>query len=97
MSWFEWKLFLKERISYNNGKIFNEYEELLTYTEFIRKIEDHAISPHGKTLQNHARSALDGEFGNLYKTEYTSEEKKLREAAYWVDPEGYSFHDGEFS
>ena len=89
-SWFDWKLFLRNQTN-NGGIIFNEYDEPIQYKDFVKLIEDwqKAEDRNGGKKKNHAEHALSGEFGDLFTNNTTRQ--------YWIDLEGYSFHDGDFS
>jgi hypothetical protein len=98
-SWFEWKVFLRDQIQNKDGLIFDEYNDLLSYDEFVQKIESWQAGAtcEGSGSKNHAECAINGEFGNLYEDRTNPEEIAKRKKVYWIDPEGYSFHDGDFS
>jgi len=99
VSWFDWKIFLRDQTQNKEGLIFDEYEDPITYEEFVSKIQSWqaGYSCDGSTSKNHAECALRGDFGNFYDSWDSPEEIRRRKLAYWIDPEGYSFHDGEFS
>ncbi len=94
-TWVQWKWFLlKETNEMRGGLIFNEYDELIDVHEFFRDIkrrqtEDGYGNSLGHPKKNHAEEALKGEFSNGYIDSYAK--------TCWVDPEGYSFRNGEFS
>jgi len=95
MSWADWKWFLrKETSDVIGGMIFNEYDELIPYFDFIEMIERWKTIPgyggsEDRPKKNHAKEALAGNFSSGYIDEHAK--------SCWIDPEGYSFCDQEFS
>ncbi len=89
-SWRDWKWYLLKETK-KGSIIFNEYDEPLTLKEFIGHIESWQEGPshNSEPKKNHAREAREGAFS---EGEMDSHAK-----ACWIDDEGYSFHDGEFS
>lgn len=98
-SWFDWKLFLRDQLQNKEGMIFDEYDEPWSYDKFIKHIEEWQTVDliNGKEKQNHAERALKGDFGTFWSNSDTLYEQEMLKKNYWVDPDGYSFHDGEFS
>ncbi len=89
-TWRDWKWFLLKEIK-RGGIIFDEYDDPISLKDFFKKIKEwQAGECHdGTPKSNHAKEALKGSFSN---GELDSHAKSC-----WIDPEGYSFHDGEFS
>ncbi len=89
-TWQDWKWYLLKETK-RGGIIFDEYDDPITLKNFFKKIREwQAGECHdGTPKSNHAKSALGGAFSD---GELDSHAKSC-----WVDPEGYSFHDGEFS
>lgn len=90
-TWLDWKLFLRDQLQNKEGLIFDEYDDLWAYTNFVRYIEGWQDSEmyHGRSKKNHAECALRGDFDSW-------EDPNL-EKNNWIDPEGYSFGLQEFS
>ena len=93
-SWRDWKWFLlKETHPEVGGLIFNEYDEPISLRAFFKMINDWQNKDgygHGANKKkNHAEEAIKGEFSDGYIDEHARN--------CWIDPEGYSFHDGDFS
>jgi hypothetical protein len=94
-SWSQWKWFLRrETTKAAGGIIFNEYDEpvdLFDFFEMIerRQTEDGYGNNPDTRKRNHAEEALAGEFSDGITDEHAR--------SCWIDSEGYSFHDGEFS
>jgi len=86
-TWFDWKMFLKNEVKNNEGLIFNEYDELISYSDFIKKIEDWQKHGVSENFNNHAVEAHSDSFG--IDQEYKD--------GCWVDPQGYSFNTRDFS
>ncbi len=88
-SWTEWKWYLLKETK-RGGIIFNEYDEPVTLKKFIRHIEEWQEGEwDGRPKLNHANEARSGAF--------SEGEMDSHARACWIDPDGYSFHDGEFS
>ena len=91
-SWREWKWFLLKEAK-KGGIIFNEYDEPIGLRDFFKHIErwqknDERSEGYIPKL-NHAHEARRGAFSDG--------EMDSHALACWIDDEGYSFHDGEFS
>lgn len=87
-NWKEWKWFLLKETR-KGGIIFDEYDDPISLRKFFKKIEGWQHQEYqgkDRKLKNHAEEALKGSFDS------DSHAKQC-----WIDPEGYSFHDGEFS
>lgn len=83
-SWQKWQLFLKQP----NIQIINEYDEIITYDDFYRLVED----KKNETF-NHAKLTIEKSPEIFYKPEFISEEY-IRQN--WIDSDGNSFTDTEF-
>jgi hypothetical protein len=94
-SWKDWKWFLRKETSPAIGSlIFDEYDEPVEVFEFFSMIEKRQTEDgYGNNIEhpkkNHAEEAAKGEFSNGVTDEHSK--------SCWIDSEGYSFHDGEFS
>ena len=84
-SWFDWKTFLRAEVIRNEGLIFNEYDELIKYEEFVKTIED---------WQN---NALLGDWKNPFKSPNAFSNDHSFELDHWQDPEAYWLSSREFS
>jgi len=96
ISWQDWKVFLLLELG-KGGLIFDEYDEPLSYEEFIRRIETHLVhklpNQLDRPLKNHAVSMLREEF----RLAYSEDEKIENRKKYWIDDQGFSFSAVEFS
>jgi hypothetical protein len=84
-SWFDWKTFLRAEVMRNEGLIFNEYDELIEYEEFVKIIEDwqnNAILSNWKNPFNSSNSFSNGISLKL---------------DHWQDPENFWLSSEEFS
>ncbi len=89
-SWIEWKWYLLKETK-QGGIIFNEYDEPISLKEFFRRVMEwqNATMLDGVPKSNHSVEARKGAF--------SEGEMDSHARACWIDDEGYSFHDGEFS
>ncbi len=89
-SWRDWKWFLLKETK-KGGIIFDEYDDAISLKNFFKKIKEwqDPVWRSGLPKKNHAEEALKGEFSNGVTDSHA--------ASCWVDDDGYSFHDGEFS
>jgi hypothetical protein len=89
-SWFDWKRFLRQEIKRNDGLIFNEYDELLSFDEFLSAIEGWQKTAAASDWRNPFNFENRKEL-NPYGL--SPEEKKEE----WLDPEGYWLSSRDFS
>ncbi len=89
-SWTEWKWYLLKETK-RGGIIFDEYDDPISIKKFFKKIKEWQFGEWraGSPKKNHAEEARKGAF--------SEGEMDSHARSCWVDPEGYSFHDGEFS
>jgi len=89
-SWRDWKWYLLKEVK-KGGIIFDEYDDSVSLKDFFKTIREwqEGKMKDGTPKSNHARSALEGSFSDGVLDSHAK--------ACWIDPEGYSFHDGEFS
>ncbi len=88
-TWQDWKWYLLKETK-RGGIIFDEYDEPIPLKTFFKKIRAWQEGEwDSRPKLNHANEALSGAFS---EGEMDSHAKSC-----WIDPDGYSFHDGEFS
>ena len=84
-SWFDWKTFLRAEVMRNEGLIFNEYDELIKYEEFVKIIED---------WQN---NAILGDWKNPFNSPEAFSNDIGLKFDHWQDPENFWLSSEEFS
>jgi len=101
-SWWQWKWFLLEEVR-KGGIIFDEYDEPIKPRKFFKKIEawsnEHNTRNHAEMMIKDIRRSIDNYNNSIdFTTNSMSlvpDPKELER--YWVDDEGYSFTEIEFS
>ncbi len=89
-TWLDWKWYLLKETK-KGGIIFDEYDEPISLKKFIKHIQtwQDGDCHDGTPKSNHAVEARKGSFSDGIMDSHAE--------SCWVDSEGYSFHDGEFS